>query len=325
MSNQYQTQGYTVNDAGRRLIVDPITRIEGHMRCEVNIDEQNVITNAVSCGTMFRGLEIILQGRDPRDAWAFVERICGVCTGVHALASVYAIEDAIGIQVPDNANIIRNIMLATLWCHDHLVHFYQLAGMDWIDVLNALKADPRATSQLAQSLSAWPMSSPGYFFDVQNRLKKFVDGGQLGIFRNGYWGHPQYKLSPEANLMGFAHYLEALDFQREIVKIHTIFGGKNPHPNWIVGGMPCAINLDQSGAVGAINMERLNLVQSIITRTADFINNVMVPDALAIGQFNKAWSQIGTGLSDKCVLSYGAFPDIANDFSQQSLLMPGAR
>ncbi|EDZ7632554.1 hydrogenase 1 large subunit [Salmonella enterica] len=249
MSNQYQTQGYTVNDAGRRLIVDPITRIEGHMRCEVNIDEQNVITNAVSCGTMFRGLEIILQGRDPRDAWAFVERICGVCTGVHALASVYAIEDAIGIQVPDNANIIRNIMLATLWCHDHLVHFYQLAGMDWIDVLNALKADPRATSQLAQSLSAWPMSSPGYFFDVQNRLKKFVDGGQLGIFRNGYWGHPQYKLSPEANLMGFAHYLEALDFQREIVKIHTIFGGKNPHPNWIVGGMPCAINLDQSGAV----------------------------------------------------------------------------
>ncbi|EJA34801.1 hydrogenase 1 large subunit [Salmonella enterica subsp. enterica serovar Newport str. CVM 35202] len=142
MSNQYQTQGYTVNDAGRRLIVDPITRIEGHMRCEVNIDEQNVITNAVSCGTMFRGLEIILQGRDPRDAWAFVERICGVCTGVHALASVYAIEDAIGIQVPDNANIIRNIMLATLWCHDHLVHFYQLAGMDWIDVLNALKADP---------------------------------------------------------------------------------------------------------------------------------------------------------------------------------------
>ncbi|EDL2540434.1 hypothetical protein CQM54_09905 [Salmonella enterica subsp. enterica serovar Kentucky] len=323
MSNQYQTQGYTVNDAGRRLIVDPITRIEGHMRCEVNIDEQNVITNAVSCGTMFRGLEIILQGRDPRDAWAFVERICGVCTGVHALASVYAIEDAIGIQVPDNANIIRNIMLATLWCHDHLVHFYQLAGMDWIDVLNALKADPRATSQLAQSLSAWPMSSPGYFFDVQNRLKKFVDGGQLGIFRNGYWGHPQYKLSPEANLMGFAHYLEALDFQREIVKIHTIFGGKNPHPNWIVGGMPCAINLDQSGAVGAINMERLNLVQSIITRTADFINNVMVPDALAIGQFNKAWSQIGTGLSDKCVLSYGAFPDIDRMMSALKLPLSG--
>ena len=140
-----ETQGYTVNNAGRRLVVDPITRIEGHMRCEVNIDEQNIITNAVSCGTMFRGLEIILQGRDPRDAWAFVERICGVCTGVHALASVYAIEDAIGIKVPDNANIIRNIMLATLWCHDHLVHFYQLAGMDWIDVLNALKADPRAT------------------------------------------------------------------------------------------------------------------------------------------------------------------------------------
>ncbi|VEB58611.1 hydrogenase-1 large chain [Salmonella enterica subsp. enterica] len=189
MSNQYQTQGYTVNDAGRRLIVDPITRIEGHMRCEVNIDEQNVITNAVSCGTMFRGLEIILQGRDPRDAWAFVERICGVMyRGTLLWHRCTLSKMRFGIQVPDNANIIRNIMLATLWCHDHLVHFYQLAGMDWIDVLNALKADPRATSQLAQSLSAWPMSSPGYFFDVQNRLKKFVDGGQLGIFRNGYWG-----------------------------------------------------------------------------------------------------------------------------------------
>lgn len=162
MSTQYETQGYTINNAGRRLVVDPITRIEGHMRCEVNINDQNVITNAVSCGTMFRGLEIILQGRDPRDAWAFVERICGVCTGVHALASVYAIEDAIGIKVPDNANIIRNIMLATLWCHDHLVHFYQLAGMDWIDVLDALKADPRKTSELAQSLSSSQII-PGLF------------------------------------------------------------------------------------------------------------------------------------------------------------------
>lgn len=131
MSTQYETQGYTINNAGRRTVVDPITRIEGHMRCEVNINDQNVITNAVSCGTMFRGLEIILQGRDPRDAWAFVERICGVCTGVHALTSVYAIEDAIGIKVPDNANIIRNIMLATLWCHDHLVHFISLRdGLD---------------------------------------------------------------------------------------------------------------------------------------------------------------------------------------------------
>lgn len=195
--------------------------------------------------------------------------------------------------------------------------------MDWIDVLNALKADPRATSQLAQSLSARPMSSPGYFFDVQNRLKKFVDGGQLGIFRNGYWGHPQYKLSPEANLMGFAHYLEALDFQREIVKIHTIFGGKNP----ILTGSSAecrARSISIKAARSGLSIwSASTLVQSIITRTADFINNVMVPDALAIGQFNKAWSQIGTGLSDKCVLSYGAFPDIANDFSQQSLLMPG--
>lgn len=322
MSYEYQTQGFTLSNAGRRLVVDPITRIEGHMRCEVNIDSNNVITNAVSCGTMFRGLEIILQGRDPRDAWAFIERICGVCTGVHALASVYAVEDALKINVPDNANIIRNIMLATLWCHDHLVHFYQLAGMDWIDVISALKADPKKTSELAQSLSSWPMSSPGYFFDVQNRLKRFVESGQLGIFRNGYWGNPEYKMPPEANLMGFAHYLEALDFQKEIVKIHAVFGGKNPHPNWIVGGMPCAINIDDSGAVGAVNMERLNLVQSVITRTSEFINQVLMPDALAIGHFYKDWSKIGTGLSNQSVLSYGAFPDIANDFGDSSLLLP---
>ena len=155
MSTQYETQGYTINNAGRRLVVDPITRIEGHMRCEVNINDQNVITNAVSCGTMFRGLEIILQGRDPRDAWAFVERICGVCTGVHALASVYAIEDAIGIKVPDNANIIRNIMLATLWCHDHLVHFYQLAGMDCAESRPAENLRTGAKSLLLAEIIPW--------------------------------------------------------------------------------------------------------------------------------------------------------------------------
>lgn len=178
MSTQYETQGYTINNAGRRTVVDPITRIEGHMRCEVNINDQNVITNAVSCGTMFRGLEIILQGRDPRDAWAFVERICGVCTGVHATASVYAIEDAIGIKVPDNANIIRNIMLATLWCHDHLVHFYQLAGMDWIDVLDALKADPRKTSNW-RKVSPLGRNHPWLFLRRTKPPEKFVEGGRL--------------------------------------------------------------------------------------------------------------------------------------------------
>jgi len=162
----------------RRVVVDPVTRIEGHLRVQAEIDANGVITDAMSTGTMWRGLEVILKGRDPRDAWAFVERICGVCTGIHALAAVRAVEDAIGIKIPKNANIIRNLMNATLYVQDHLVHFYQLAGMDWIDVLDALKADPRKTSELAQSLSSWPKSSPGYFFDVQNRLKKFVEGIQ---------------------------------------------------------------------------------------------------------------------------------------------------
>lgn len=318
----YQTQGFTLDNSGRRIVVDPVTRIEGHMRCEVNLDSNNVITNAVSTGTMWRGLEVILKGRDPRDAWAFVERICGVCTGTHALTSVRAVENALDIQIPDNANLIRNLMQATLWAHDHLVHFYHLHALDWVDVVSALKADPKRTSELAQSLSDWPMSSPGYFRDLQSRLKRFVESGQLGPFRNGYWGHPAYRLPPEANLMAVAHYLEALDFQKDIVKIHTVFGGKNPHPNWLVGGMPCAINVDDVGAVGAVNMERLNLVSQIIDRTIQFCDQVYLPDVVAIAGFYKEWAAIGGGLSSQSVLSYGDFPDHANDYSAQSLLAP---
>ncbi|WP_321905972.1 nickel-dependent hydrogenase large subunit [Paraburkholderia tropica] len=318
----YATQGFTLDNSGRRVIVDPVTRIEGHMRCEVNLDSNNVITNAVSTGTMWRGLEVILRGRDPRDAWAFVERICGVCTGTHALTSVRAVENALGIAIPENANLIRNLMQATLWVHDHLVHFYHLHALDWVDVVSALNADPKRTSELAQSISDWPLSSPGYFRDLQSRLKRFVDSGQLGPFRNGYWGHPAYKLPPEANLMAVAHYLEALDFQKEIVKVHTVFGGKNPHPNWLVGGVPCAINIDDVGAVGAVNMERLNLVSQIIDRTIEFVQQVYLPDVVAIASFYKDWAAIGGGISGQSVLSYGDFPDHANDYGDKNLLVP---
>ncbi|MHB1750165.1 MAG: nickel-dependent hydrogenase large subunit [Acidithiobacillus sp.] len=314
--------GFVLDNSGRRMVVDPVTRIEGHMRCEVNIDDQKIISNAVSSGTMWRGLEVILKGRDPRDAWAFCERICGVCTGTHALTSVRAVEDALGITIPENANIIRNMMQATLWAHDHLVHFYHLHALDWVDVLGALKADPKATSALAQSISPWPNASPGYFRDVQNRLKKFVASGQLGPFMNGYWGNPAYKLPPEANLMAVTHYLEALDFQREIVKIHTVFGGKNPHPNWLVGGVASAINLDGPMAAGApVNMVQLNLVSSIIDRTIEFIDQVYLPDLLAIGSFYKDWLY-GGGLSGHNVLAYGDFPDRANDYGPDNLLIP---
>src|SRR5512135_919534 len=273
----YETQGFNLDDSGKRVVVDPFCRIEGHLRVEVNLDPNNVIRNAVSSGTMWRGLEVILKGRDPRDAWAFTERICGVCTGVHALTSVRCVEDALGIKIPKNANTIRNLMHATLYAQDHLVHFYHLHALDWVDVVSALKADPKQTSEIQQGISNHPNSSPGYFRDVQNRLKTFVESGQLGIFANAYWGHPAYKLPPEVNLLATTHYLEALDFQKEIVKIQTIFGGKNPHPNWLVGGVPSALNVDGAGAVGAVNMTLLNMTSNIINRTIEFIDQVYIP------------------------------------------------
>ncbi|MCB1526456.1 MAG: nickel-dependent hydrogenase large subunit [Hyphomicrobiaceae bacterium] len=315
--------GFNLDNSGQRVVVDPVTRIEGHMRCEVNVDAENIIRNAVSTGTMWRGLEVILKGRDPRDAWAFVQRICGVCTGTHALTSVRAVEDALNIQIPENANSIRNIMQLSLQIHDHLVHFYHLHALDWVNPVNALKADPKATSELQmQTGPRHPKSSPGYFRDVQNRLKKFVESGQLGPFKNGYWTNPAYLLPPEADLMAVTHYLEALDFQKEIMTTRTIFGGKDTHPNWLVGGVPCAINMDGDLAAGApINMERLNYVAGVIDRTIDFVDNVYIPDIIAIGSFYKGWLY-GGGLSGKSVLAYGDIPDRANDYSPGNLMMP---
>mgnify|MGYP000090616286 FL=1 len=315
--------GFNLDTAGQRVVVDPVTRIEGHMRCEVNIDENNVIRNAVSTGTMWRGLEVILKGRDPRDAWAFTQRICGVCTGTHALTSVRAVEDALGIMIPENANSIRNIMQLSLQVHDHLVHFYHLHALDWVNPVNALRADPKATSELQQAVSpSHPMSSPGYFRDIQNRLKKFVESGQLGPFKNGYWTNPAYILPPEADLMAVTHYLEALDFQKEIMTVRTIFGGKDTHPNWLVGGVPCAINMDGVMAAGApINMERLNYVRGVIDRSLTFIENVYIPDIIAIGNLYKGWLY-GGGLSGKSVLAYGDIPDKANDYTAANLMMP---
>jgi hydrogenase large subunit len=323
MTQTTTPNGFTLDDGGRRVTLDPVTRIEGHMRVEVNIDGSNVIRNAVSIGTMWRGLEPIMQGRDPRDAWAFVQRICGVCTGVHALASIRSVEDALAIQIPTNANTIRNIMHLALFVHDHLVHFYHLHALDWVDVVSALSASPKATSALQQSISPWPNSSPGYFKDVQDRVKKLVGSGQLGPFRNGYWGHAAYKLPPEANLMAVAHYIEALNFQREIVKIQAVFGGKNPHPMWLVGGVPSAINMHATGASGAsINVERMNLVASIATMTHDFIEQVYIPDLLAIASFYPEWFKNGGGLASQSLLSYGEFPTRANDDSNASLMLP---
>jgi len=284
------------------IVIDPITRIEGHLRIEVEVKDGKVV-DAYSSGTMVRGFELILKGRDPRDAWAFTERACGVCTTVHALASVRAVENALGITVPPNAELIRNLMFCAQYLQDHVVHFYHLHALDWVDVVSALGADPKKASEIAQSLSSWPKSSPGYFTDLQRRLKTFVESGQLGIFANGYWGHPAYKLPAEVNLIGVAHYLEALEWQKEIVKVHTIFGGKNPHPNYLVGGVPCSLNIDE---VNAINAERLAHVGQLFEEAERFVDQVYIPDLLAIASFYKDWGAIGSGLSN--YMAYGDLP-----------------
>jgi len=285
-----------------RIVVDPVTRIEGHLRIEATV-ENGVITDAYSAGTMVRGFEKILKGRDPRDAWAFTERACGVCTTVHALASVRTVEDALDISVPENAELIRNLMFCAQYVQDHVVHFYHLHALDWVDVVSALSADPNETSRIARSISRWPKTSPAYFSDLQTRLKGFIDSGQLGIFANAYWGHPAYKLPPEVNLIGVAHYLEALEWQKEIVKIHAIFGGKNPHPNYLVGGVPCSINLDE---VSAINTERLNQVGKLIKDAMVIVEQLYYADVMAVAPFYTDWASIGGGLEN--YMSYGDLP-----------------
>ena len=297
--------------ARTRVVVDPITRIEGHLRIEAQADNGK-IANAWASSTQFRGIEIIMQGRDPRDAWAFTQRICGVCTVVHAVASCRAVEDALGIKIPPNANTIRNLVHGMQFVHDHVMHFYHLHALDWVDVTGALKADPAATSRLARSISPWPNNSATYFADVQKRIGAFVSSGQLGIFTNGYWGHPAYKLPPEANLLAVAHYLEALDWQRDVIKLHTIFGGKNPHPNFLVGGMASAINIE---AAATINAARLVEIKSLIDKAQQFVEQVYWPDLVAIAGFYKDWGAIGGGVGN--YLTVGEFPetDIADTSS----------
>jgi hydrogenase large subunit len=293
-----------------RIVIDPITRIEGHLRIEIEVKDGKIV-DAYSAGTMVRGFELILKGRDPRDAWAFTERACGVCTTVHALASVRTVEDALGITIPPNAELVRNLMFCAQYLQDHVVHFYHLHALDWVDVVSALKADPQKTSEIAQSISNWPKSSPKYFSDIQKRLTVFVNSGQLGIFANGYWGHAAYKLPAEVNLLGVAHYLEALEWQKEIVKVHTILGGKNPHPNYLVGGAPCAVNIDDASA---LNSERLGFIGTLFNQAQEFVEKVYLPDLMAVASFYKDWGAIGGGLSN--YLAYGDLP--VNGYSDLS-------
>ncbi len=286
-----------------RVVVDPITRIEGHLRIEVEI-ENGVVKDAWSSGTMFRGMELILKDRDPRDAWVFTQRACGVCTTVHALASVRAVENALGMKIPKNARLIRNLIAGIQYVQDHVIHFYHLHALDWVDVVSALSADPAKTAALAQSISDWPNSSPTYFKGVADKLGAFVKSGQLGPFANAYWGHPAYKLPPEANLMAVAHYLEALDWQRQVIRVHSLLGSKNPHPQtYVTGGM--ALALDPNSPT-ALNARGLSEIAELFTQAKAFVDKVYIPDVLAVAGFYKDWAGYGKGIGN--YLAYGDFP-----------------
>ena len=286
------------------IVVDPVTRIEGHLRIEAEV-ENGSVQEAWSSATMFRGIELILRGRDPRDAWAFAQRICGVCTTVHAIASIRAVEDAIGAEPPPNARLLRQIIMATQMIQDHVVHFYHLHALDWVDIVSSLSANPAATARLAQSISDWPLSSATYFRGVQERIQAFVDRGQLGPFGNAYWGHPAYRLPPEANLMAVAHYLEALDWQREVVKIHAILGGKNPHlQNFLVGGMASPVDPNEQAS---INMGSIAQMKSLAADALEFVSKVYIPDLVAVASFYGDWASIGSGVGN--YMSYGEYPE----------------
>lgn len=286
-----------------RLVIDPVTRIEGHLRVEATVADGKVKDAYSSC-TMWRGIEPIMKGRDPREAWVFVQRLCGVCTTVHAIASIRAVEDALQIKVPRNADLIRNLIMANQCVQDHVIHFYHLHALDWVDVVSALKADPAKTAELAKSISSWPNNSATYFKAVQDKLKAFVERGQLGIFSNGYWGHPAYKLPPEANLMAVAHYLEALDWQREVIKMMAILGSKNPHPQtFLVGGVAIPIDPDSQNAINAGTIAALNKYADM---AIEFVEKVYIPDLLAVASFYKDWANYGGNVN---FLACGEYPE----------------
>jgi hydrogenase large subunit len=300
---------------GKRIVVDPVTRIEGHLRIDVEV-EQGSVKNAWSSGQMWRGIENILLDRDPREAWFFTQRICGVCTTVHAIASVRAVENALGVQVPLNAQLVRNLLIAGHGLHDHIVHFYHLSALDWVDVVSATKADPAKAAQLGQSLSPWHRNTKQELKAVQDKLASFVQRGQLGIFTNGYWGHPAMKLPPHVNLLAAAHYLQALEYQRKANQAVGILGGKTPNiQNLAVGGVTNTLDLDGDAA---LNREKLDWVKSLLTEVKQFVEQVYLVDVAAVGALYADWLGYGAG-----VTNYLATPDMPLDAAATKFDLPG--
>ena len=299
----------------KRISIDPITRIEGHLRIDCEI-ENGVVTNAWSSGTMWRGMENIVKGSDPRDAWMIMQRICGVCTTVHAIISVRAVEDALGAKVPVNAQYIRNMILSAHSMHDHIVHFYQLSAMDWVDITAALNADPDKAAEMLKGVSTWGLNSANEFRNVQNKIKSLVESGQLGIFANGYFGHPAMKLPPEVNLIAVAHCLQALECQRDCNRIVALLGGKTPHiQNLAIGGVANPINLDSQSV---LNLERLMFVKSCIDRLNDFVTQVYRVDAAIIAAYYPEWLNLG-----KTSGNYLSVPEYPIDGDNSKFVLTG--
>lgn len=273
-----------------KVLIDPLTRIEGHLRIEMETEGKQ-IKKAWSVSTQFRGIETIVQNRDPRDVWAFVQRICGVCTSVHAIASITAVENAIGSNPPENARLIRSLVLGSQEIQDHVIHFYHLHALDFVNVVNAAKADPQKTLEFAHSIgSKWRGNNLKRFTEVRDTVQQVLDSGQLSIFTGGYWDHPDYRLPPEADLMCVAHYLDALEFQRSMIRINTVFGGKNPHPNFLVGGMACSIDPNSSESINQVQMDQ---IKTWIDEIIEFVNDCYYPDVLAIAGVYKDYFDIG--------------------------------
>lgn len=288
------------------IVVDPVTRIEGHLRIEVEL-ENGKVKNAWSKPQLFRGLEIILKGRDPRDAQHFTQRACGVCTYVHALASVRCVDDAVKVDIPPNARIMRNLVMGAQYLHDHIVHFYHLHALDWVDVTSALKADPYKAAKIANNISPRPTKAED-LKAVQEKLKAFVESGQLGIFTNAFFlgGHDAYYLPPEVNLIATAHYLEALRLQVKAARAMAVFGAKNPHTQFtVVGGVT---NYE------ALSPERLKEFRELWLETKKFVDEVYIPDLLAVASYYKDWAQYG-GCTN--FITFGEFPEKANDLASR--------
>ena len=299
----------------RMITVDPITRIEGHLRIDVEVDRGKV-QNSWSSGQMWRGIEKILEGRDPRDAWVFTQRICGVCTTVHAIASVRSVENALQINPPLNAQLIRNILISAHALHDHIVHFYHLSALDWVDVVSALKGNPKTTARLAESLSPWPGNGVKDLTAVKEKLADFVSKGQLGIFTNGYWGHPAMDLPPDVNLLAVSHYLQALEVQKTANKVVTVLGSKTPNiQNLAVGGVANAINLDNEAT---LNMAKLYQIKGYLEEVRAFIDQVYFTDVAAIGAMYAPWLGYGAG-----VTNYLSVPDLPLNPEGTEFAMPG--